>query len=222
MKCCSISRPTSFSTASFAMVAVACGASHLRADVVTTPWEMPESSTVYDFSDLEGFEESNGPVELVEGITWEASHDGWIGDMAFGLRLNGHWNWDMEGYVGLNETDAYMTFTFENPVSSVGGFVNYAPLEGFGPIPTIEAFDSKGELLESFSMDVQTPDGVNEGQFMGFIRQANEIASLRFTARYGVLDTLTFDRMTIPAPSALMLMLGGGLFLRGRRGRQAA
>lgn len=221
MKTCAISRRhprfTSVSRSILATGVVMCGTTLAEADVVTNAWDMPEGSTVYDFSDIEGFEETNNATNLGNhGITWTASNDGWIGDMAFGLRQNGHWDWDMEGYVGLNEADASMTFTFDAPVSAIGGFVNYAPLEGFGPIPTIEAYDAKGELLESFSMDVQTPGGVNEGQFMGFIRGANEIASLRFTARYGVLDMLTFNRMTVPAPSAIMVLIGAGLVMRRR------
>jgi len=188
------------------------------ADVILDTQDMPEDSIVNDFSMFDGvLFESNGPFDLGDGVTWSAETDGWIGDMAFGLRDNGYWDWDRVGYVALNTSYSSMLFTFDDPVESVGGYVNYAPLEGFGPMPLIEAFDEDGHLLETYTMDVYTPGLRNNGQFMGFSRDEADIYSFRFTARYGVLDDLTYSGSLVPGPSTMALLALAGLSWFGHR-----
>lgn len=215
------SRRTAGKLSPAALAPLLCGlavTSGTCGDVILNPDNMTGTVSVIDFTSFDDqLIKTNGPVAIGEGVTWTAASEGWIGDMAFGLRTNGYWDWDMVGYVALNTSQSYMTITFDHPVSAVGGFVNYAPLEGFGPKPTIEALDGSGQILERFTMDVQTPGERNAGQFMGFIRENADIHQFRYVARYGVLDDLRFSNDLIPTPGAGFLLGLCGLALMGRR-----
>lgn len=202
-----------FRAALTAVVVTAAGATSALAQQQVSI--LPGGVHVVDFNQFIGQRlETNGPIDLGSGVTWSAWSEAWVGDMAFGLRSNGYWNSGRMGFVGLNTHDSAMVFTFEEPVSAVGAFVNYAPLVGQGPIPTIEALDASGRIIDSLSLDIRTPNGVNDGGFLGFEHESNDIFTFRFRARYGVLDDLTWlrrdGRGIIPAPSALAL-LGGAL-----------
>lgn len=177
---------------------------------------------VVDFSNLAGqFVETNGPIDLGGGVIWSAWQDGWVGDMSFGLRANGYWDAGRVGFAGLNADNSAMVFQFESPIARVGALVNYAPLNGQGPVPTIEALDAWGRVFDSISLDVSTPNGVNEGQFLGFDHGVADIFAFRYRARYGVLDDLTWCRDGsgfIPAPSSLVSL--GVVFLGCARRRR--
>ncbi len=194
-----------------------CGTTY--SDIILDSAEMPEDTVVNDFTSFDNeLFETNGPVMLMDGVVWTAESDGWIGDMAFGLRDNGVWNKESESFAALNGSASSMIFAFPQLMSAVGGFVNYAPLDGFGSIPTIYALDINGHTLESFEMDIQTPGGVNEGQFMGFVRDDADIAFLKFEARFGVLDNFSYYGPQLPAPTSLILfIIAGSAFGIGRQ-----
>ncbi|MCC6909479.1 MAG: PEP-CTERM sorting domain-containing protein [Phycisphaerales bacterium] len=176
-----------------------------------------------DFTDFVGRSvQTNGPVDLGQGVTWSVTSEGWIGDMPFGLRTNGYWDSGRAGFAGLNIDNSAMLFEFDAPVASVGAFVNYAPVTGQGPIPTIEALDRFGRVFDSFTLDVRTPNAVNDGQFLGFEHESNDIHSFRYRARYGVLDDLEWSRRgLIPAPSSLAMLAVGALGFARRRRRES-
>lgn len=186
-----------------------------------------ESEQIIDFHQFIGQRlQTNGPIDLGSGITWSAWSEGWVGDMPFGLRTNGYWDGGRQGFAGLNAGESAMIFTFEEPVGRVGAFVNYAPLQGQGPLPTIEALDRTGRIIDSYTIDIRTPNGVNEGQFLGFEHEVDDIHAFRYRARYGVLDDLTWSRRgrgIIPAPSSIAVvgLAAAGLGRRRKRGRPA-
>ena len=200
------------------LCATLAGASSIRAEVILDAAAMPGDSIVNDFSMFDGhLIQEDGPVDLGDGVVWTADYEGWIGDMAFGLRDNGVWNWDRVGFAGLNASDSFMVFTFDAPVNAVGGLVNYAPFQDFGPIPTLEALDADGNVIERFAMDVRTPGEVNAGQFIGIVRESADIYALRFIARFGVLDDFTYH---VPVPSAAAMLAVTGTIMLGRRRRR--
>jgi len=178
---------------------------------------------VVDFSGFAGRRlETNGPLDLGSGVIWSALQDGWVGDMSFGLRDNGYWDARRVGFAGLNAADSAMIFQFARPVAQVGALVNYAPHSGQGPIPTIEALDALGHAFDSISLDISTPNGVNEGRFLGFEHETPDIFAFRYRARYGVLDDLTWVRDAsgfIPAPPSLLGLGVVFLVCAGRRRR---
>ncbi len=190
-----------------------------------TPALRLESEQVVDFHQFIGQRiPTNGPINLEFGITWTASDEGWVGDMPFGLRTNGFWDEGRQGFAGLNASNSAMLFTFEEPVGRIGAFVNYAPLQGQGPLPTIEALDRAGRIIDAYTVDIRTPNGVNEGRFIGFEHETDDIYAFRYRARYGVLDDLTWSRIgggIIPAPSCLAALAVFAVGSRRPRGRRA-
>lgn len=203
---------------------LACLALGWAADATALAQPVPaisfEQGSVVDFRQFIGQRtQTNGPVQVGPGIVWSALRDGWVGDMPFGLRTNGYWDAGREGFAALNASDSAMLFNFADPVSHVGAFVNYAPYLGQGPLPTIEALDARGAVIDSLTLDIQTPNGVNEGRFLGFEHEVDDIFAFRYRARFGVLDDLAWrrERGIIPAPSALAALSWLGLAVAGRR-----
>ncbi|GEM_PF-5646112 len=191
------------------------------------PWGSARTrQQVIDFSQFKGQRlETNGPLDVGFGVVWTALQDGWVGDMSFGLRTNGFWNGGREGFAGLNAANSAMLFTFDDPVNRIMAFVNYAPLTGQGSIPTIEALDVRGRVIDSVTVDIRTPNGVNDGEFLSFEHETDDIFAFRYRARYGVLDDLTWSRTghrgIIPGPSSLSAL--GVVFLGfGCRRRRAS
>lgn len=177
------------------------------ADVILDSDLVPVDSVINNFSNYEDeLYQTNGPMSVGDGVIWTAEHDGWIGDMAFGLRENGYWDWDRVGYTALNAAYSSMLFTFDKPIQFVGGLVNYAPHEYYKVDPKIEVLGIDGKVLESFSMDIKTPGEKNTGQFMGILRNQADIAAFRYIARYGVLDNLTYAESVIPEPSTYTML----------------
>ena len=114
---------------------------------------------------------TNGPVSE-NGFTWTSTATnsvyGWTG--GYGLNNNG--SWDNFVHVGLNSSTGSMTFAFDDPVSEVLAFINYAPLTG---IPSIAIYDALGDLIESTTLNISTPNGLNAGETWGFKQAAATI-----------------------------------------------
>jgi len=115
-------------------------------------------------------------------------------------------------FSGVTDT---MTFSFANPVSAVGGFLNYGP--GSLKPTTIAVWDVHGNLIESFNLTFLTGGGADTGAFYGFEEAGAIIKSFTLTDNYVGIVNLTTS--SVPEPSPLLLIVSGvlGAVAYGRR-----
>jgi hypothetical protein len=224
------------------MVLVGVFALHLisggaRAGFATSVSSIPAPVAVIDFSQFSGpFDGTAGPVQvggLVDQnvVYTSTSSNSVIGNGDYGLGPNGYWTSGRLGFVGTNDATAAITFTFKSdPVSAVGGFVNYSP--GSGDF-TITALSNTDTPLESYDVThlapIFTTSAIDRGAFRGIVRSSADIYGFEIQGAYGVLDNLTFTRPAtkpVPEPPSLAIFVIGiaavGGFRICRRRRMAA
>lgn len=132
----------------------------------------------------------------------------------WGLVGNGNWN----GLPLIGADDASpgsLIFSFAEPVSAVGGFMNHAPDQGADLI--IYAYDANMNLLETYNVTsdapIVTPGATNEGGFRGIERNASDIYFFEVYGYVQVLSTFTFTRGVAPEPVAVPTMSEWGLII---------
>lgn len=171
-----------------------------------------------------------GP-QTFSGVTWTSTNASTQGGAVFGYSgtygFNGNGAWSDLTMAGLNSstdnttaTDT-MTFTFDTPVSGVGGFLNYVP-DASTPT-TIAVWDTDGNLIESYDLTFYTGGAENSGFFYGFLESGATIKSFTLTDNYiGITDLTVAGISSTPEPGSAALLGTGMLMLAGllRRKRQ--
>jgi len=195
--------------------------------LITSDALVPPPQKVVDFSQFAGtstqISSFTGPIRIGglvgEDITFSTDSSASIGDNISPLTVNGQFNSGRMGFTAFGGTTGFMTYSFNTaPVSSVAGFINYAP--GFGPSTVISAFNGT-TLLESYDINtlapISTPGATNQGAYRGITRATADITSFTVSNQLVVLDNLTFSRATVvaaPEPST-WAMMGIGLLILG-------
>ena len=139
------------------------------------------------------------------------------GGTSYGLANNG--TWQNLAYAATNAGVGNVRFTFGSAVSSVGGWMNYAP--GYG-LPTISAFDGSNTLIASYDLSALAPIatmGIDQSAFRG-ISYAGGIKSFEIGGSYILTQDLSADITTVPEPTTMVLMGAGLLGLVALRRRQ--
>ena len=181
---------------------------------------------VITFNEFDGLT-VDGSLNLGNGVTLTTTPNAIVGQFAQDLGDNGLWS-----SIGNDNRDgnflaaAFTTnrgeigFSFANPVSSVGAFINqYQPNGVTTNNVMVVAYDINGHVLESFQLTIDTDAfGYDEGKFVGFTRATADIYGFGFVDGSVVIDNVVTAAVPEPATWGLMLVgLGVAGFAARRR-----
>ena len=151
-------------------------------------------------------------------VTWSSSNVSHQGGSVFGYSngygfgSNGTWDGSLGPMAGVNDIYLFygvsdsMVFSFAQPVTAVGGFINYYP-DAITTPTTIAVYDASWNLIESYNLSFSTGGGVNSGFFYGF-QETTPIKYFTLTDNYVGITNLTVS--SVPEPGTLTL-IGTGL-----------
>ena len=174
-----------------------------------------------DFEAFDGLD-TTGPVSVAPGLTFTGDQGSVLGAFIADLGDNGLWgagnHFAATGFVGE------LRFTFDNgQVSkSAGALVNHFAASSMPFAVVISAYGENNQIIETHTVTVDTAaDSLNEGLFLGIVRNQADIRSISFKGNAVVLDNLSFTA-AVPEPNTYAMLLAGmaavGFLARRRRG----
>ena len=150
---------------------------------------------------------ATGVYTQAPGITWSGDGGAFGSTQVYYFGTNGFWS-GSPPYAAVNSDEGSMQFSFAQPVSAVGGLINYST--GDESLPVISIYNSSNQLLESSQLSFST-DGT--GEFHGFQLANPLISSFRLSGSYMALRNLTILASSplapVPEPETYAMLLAG-------------
>lgn len=184
---------------------------------------------VITFNEFDGLTVGSS-LDLGHGVTLTTTANAIVGQYAQDLGDNGLWssvgNANRDGNFlasAFTNNRGEIGFSFANPVSSVGAFVNQFQNTGkTNNSLLVVAYDIDGYVLESFQVSIDTDVyGYDEGKFLGFKRATADIYGFGFVDGSVVIDNVVTATSAVPEPGTWGLMMAGlgvaGFVARRRR-----
>lgn len=196
----------------------------LPAQAVLThnPALIPSPQDVVGFEAYDGLF-TTGPELVAPGVVFIGDVGAQLGAYIAELGSNG--TWGAGNKFAATDAIGELRFTFvPGPTRGAGACVNHFALGDLFPFSVVvSAYGDNNQIIETHTVTVDTAaDSLNDGLFVGILRDTPDVRSIAFKGNYVVLDDFTFTT-PVPEPQAYALMLAGlGLIGFMARRRQAS
>jgi PEP-CTERM motif len=174
-----------------------------------------------DFETFDGLV-TTGPEAIGAGVTFTGDQGSVLGAFIADLGDNGLWG--AGNHFAASDFIGELRFTFDGGLvsSGAGALVNHFALSPLPFAVVISAYGDNNQIIETHTVMVDTAaDSLNEGTFLGIVREQADIRAISFKGNAVVLDNLSFTA-PVPEPGTYALMLAGllavGVVARRRRG----
>ena len=179
-----------------------------HAALTTNAGDIVGPVSMVDFALYDGFI-TTGPEMVAPNLTFTGDTGSVLGANIADLGENGLWGagnlFASTGFIG----ELRFTFTGNQVSQGAGALVNHF---AFSPLPfqvVVSAYGDNNQIIETHTVTVDTAaDSLNDGMFLGIVRQQADIRSISFKGNAVVLDNLAFTA-PVPEPGTYAMLLAG-------------
>lgn len=162
---------------------------------------------VINFSAYDGFF-TTGPEMIAPGVVFTGDTGSQLGVNIADLGTNGLWG--AGNVFAASDSIGELRFTFADGLTSgAGALVNYYEFDAFPFSVVISAYGDNNQIIETHTVMIDTDESsLNEGLFLGIVRNTADIRSIAYKGNYVVVDNFTFNT-PVPEPETYAMLLAG-------------